>query len=143
MSEHGQKHAMVVSRGGITGGFTIAEALGEFERRGYIGQFAIRGGGMVECISCGCSHAPSELAVNAMRRVEGASDPADMVFIGALQCACCGERGTAVVPYGPMAQADDGAVLRELENRRLSSEISRRDEDRSLVSDTGWMPKPW
>ncbi|HET6405018.1 MAG TPA: hypothetical protein VFH78_10250 [Candidatus Thermoplasmatota archaeon] len=135
---------MVHSRGGISGGFTIADALREFEGRGYIGQFLIREGGQVECRNCGTAHRPREVALEAMRRVEGVSDPADMVFIGALRCPACGYTGTATIKYGPNASADDATVLRELDNHRAASAATLRSsrEDHSLVRDSGWLTGP-
>ena len=133
---------MVHSRGGVSGGLTIADALREFEARGYVGQFVIQPGGSVECTVCGEKQSPRKLPLESMRRIEGASDPADLVFIGALRCANCGARGTAVVPYGPQATPESAHVLRELEDARESAAQSDRYDDRSLVHDTGWLHGP-
>lgn len=133
---------MTVSRGGISGGLTIADALREFEDRGYIGQFVIRDGGAVECQSCHAQHRPKEVALEAMRRIEGVSDPADMVFVGALRCPRCEATGTATIKYGPAAPAEDAIVLRELDDERISTMIARESDDESLVSDTGWLRGP-
>lgn len=134
---------MVVSRGGISGGLTIADALREFEARGYIGQFAIREGGAVECMKCNTRHAPREMELESMRRIEGASDPADMAFVGALHCPRCGNHGTAVIGYGPNADPAHGAVLRELKDHRLSHDLNEEGpDDSSLVRDTGWLRGP-
>lgn len=143
MFQAGQGLGMVVSRGGITGGFSIADALKEFERRGYVGQFAVRPGGHVECVACGCQHEPEKVPLSAMRRVEGVSDPADMVFVGALECTCCGQRGTATLKYGALAQPEEAQVLRHLDNRRASTALTHRREDASLVRDTGWQELPF
>lgn len=134
---------MVVSRGGISGGLTIADALREFEARGYIGQFAVREGGVVECTRCSTRHAPRELELESMRRIEGVSDPADMSFVGALQCPRCGNQGTAVLGYGPNADPAHGEVLRELRDHRASRDITEDTPgDGSLVRDTGWLRGP-
>lgn len=135
---------MVFSHGGISGGLTIADALREFEARGYVGQFMVQRGGTIECRQCGHTHLPAEVSLEAMRRIEGVSDPADMAFIGALKCPHCGQQGTAILTYGPTAPPEHAEVLRELENRRPSSEITRRSvgEDSSLVSDSGWLRGP-
>lgn len=130
------------SRGGITGGLTIADALREFEARGYLGQFVVKDTGSVECVACHHAFAPSTVPVEAMRRIEGVSDPADMVYVGALECPECGARGTATIKYGPDAGAGESFVLRELVDRRPSTAMSRESEDTSLVRDTGWMLGP-
>lgn len=135
---------MVISRGGISGGMSIADALREFESQGYVGQFVIRSGGAVECQKCHASHRPAAVPLEAMRRLEGVSDPADMVFVGALRCPQCGLAGTATLKYGPHAGADDAAVLRELDNQRASTTLMDQSagDDRSLVSDSGWLRGP-
>lgn len=135
---------MVLSRGGVSGGLTIADALREFEARGYVGQFLIRPEGLIECRKCGETHRPRDVALESMRRVEGASDPADMVFVGALRCPSCGEIGTATLKYGPHAEAGDAEILRELDNQRPARAMTQRAErgDDSLVSDTGWLRGP-
>ena len=134
---------MVSSRGGISGGMSITDALREFESRGYVGQFVIRPGGRIECRACGEAHRPKDVPLEAMRRLEGASDPADMVFVGALRCPGCDTIGTATINYGSQAQAADARVLRELDNQRPSVALTRSgDDDASLVSDTGWLRGP-
>ena len=133
---------MVISRGGISGGLTIADALREFEQRGYVGQFVIREGGAVECEACHTQHRPKDVAVEAMRRVEGVSDPADMVFIGALRCPHCGRSGTATMKYGPEASREETIVLREIDHDRLSTDITKSVGDDSLVRDSGWLDGP-
>ena len=130
---------MVTSRGGISGGLSIADALREFEARGYVGQFAIVEGGEVKCNACGHAHQPADVSLDAMRRVEGVSDPADMLFIGALQCPHCGARGTAIVNYGTLAQPDDAAALRGFEDQLPRP---AHEHDDALVSDTGWLKGP-
>ncbi|HUR68052.1 MAG TPA: hypothetical protein VM370_02315 [Candidatus Thermoplasmatota archaeon] len=134
---------MVHSRGGVSGGLTIADALREFESRGYVGQFAIAAGGFVHCVRCGADHRPADVRLESGRRVEGVSDPADMVFIGALRCPNCGQTGTAIMSYGPNAPPEDATVLRALDDHRRSNWLSHgEDSDRSLVSDSGWLIGP-
>lgn len=70
---------------------TLLEVLRAFEERGFEGEFAVRDDGTI------------------------ASDPADMLAVAALVCANCGTRGTLVLNYGPLASAEDAAVLRELD----------------------------
>ena len=44
-------------------------------------------------------------------RLEGASDPADMLHVSALRCPVCGTGGAFVSPYGVNAGEADAAVL--------------------------------
>lgn len=135
---------MVESRGGVSGGLTIADALREFELRGYIGQFVVSREGDVECTRCATAHHPHAVPLEAMRRIEGVSDPSDMVFVGALRCPRCGATGTATIKYGPLASAEDAAALRGLDDQRASSalRIQSAGADHSLVRDSGWLRGP-
>jgi hypothetical protein len=63
---------------------------------------------------------PWELAdvmVDVQRRLEGASDPADMVAVFGLRRGASDERGALVVSYGPQATAEEADVLRALAER--------------------------
>lgn len=122
------------SRGGETGGLTILEALRDFESRGYGGQFAAREGGAIKCFSCGARNEPEQVRMDSLRRLEGVSDPADMVLVGALRCPACGVRGTATFKYGPGAPPGDGEAMRLIEDvRRCMQErsgvVMRREAD--------------
>lgn len=131
---------MVESHGGETGGLSINDALREYESRGYSGQFAAREGGLVECLSCSHQMTPEVVPLESMRRVEGASDPADMCVISALECPECHAMGTATFCYGPGATAEDAEVLRRLEDLRPSHAASvRSGDDASMVRDSGWL----
>lgn len=106
------------SRGGETGGLTILEVLRDYEERGYRGQFAAREGGVMKCFSCGARNEPTQVRMDSLRRVEGASDPADMALIGALRCPHCGAKGTATFKYGPDATPADADAMRLIEDVR-------------------------
>ncbi len=47
-------------------------------------------------------------------RLEGASDPADMLHVSALRCPNCGTGGVFITPYGPAASERQASVLRAL-----------------------------
>jgi hypothetical protein len=99
-------------------GTTLSAVLKEFEDAGYTGQFIARPDGMVKCVACGTEHAASSVELHELRRLEGASDPDDMVVVGALVCPGCGARGTIVLHYGPEATEEEDDVLRLLEDLR-------------------------
>lgn len=103
-----------MSRGGETGGPTIQDALTEFARSGYEGDFRAKQGGVLECLTCGQDSRAQDVRRTAMRRVEGASDPADMVSVNALVCPRCGAHGTLVLAYGMNASPEDAEVLTHL-----------------------------
>jgi hypothetical protein len=86
-----------------------------FEARGFDGEFAVRSDGAIECLTCRRVQPAGSFDDRAMHRLEGASDPDDLLAVAALVCPNCGTRGALVLNYGPMASAEDAAVLRELD----------------------------
>jgi hypothetical protein len=95
---------------------SILEVMQAFEREGYRAQFAARAGGVVECLACRHLFDPATAGLDQFRRMEGASDPADMLALIALTCPQCGARGTLVLAFGPMAPEPDMDVLLRLED---------------------------
>ncbi len=89
--------------------------LDAFEAHGYSGQFRALPEGRIECVNCSAAVPASEVAVDALRRLEGASDPDDALAVLAAECRVCGTRGTLVLGYGPSASGDDTEVLEQLE----------------------------
>jgi hypothetical protein len=92
---------------------TLIDLLDRFAAAGFTGQFDAREGG-VRCLTCRVTTA---VRVDALRRLEGASDPSDMLVVVALRCPHCGTRGTLVLSYGPDATPEDEAVLLALPGR--------------------------
>ncbi len=93
---------------------TLTELLATFESEGYRVQMAARPAAYVLCMGCQMESAASEMQVDGMERLEGASDPADMLAVFALVCPLCQSHGTLVVAYGPDACLDDQDVLAAL-----------------------------
>jgi hypothetical protein len=97
------------------GASSILDVVQEFERAGYGGQFAARAGGEIECFTCKERTAAGDAETQQLRRLEGASDPDDMLALAALVCPKCGTRGTLILNFGPAASAEDADVLLQLE----------------------------
>jgi hypothetical protein len=125
------------SRGGETGGLTILEVLRDYEERGYQGQFAAREGGVMKCFSCGARNEPTQVRMDSLRRVEGASDPADMVLIGALRCPGCGAKGTATFKYGSDTTPADSDAMRLIEDVRACMQPQSATRDVAHVPEVG------
>ena len=85
----------------------ILEQLGE---DGFGAQFVVREGAEIECLSCRTPSPASSFDVCRSRRLEGASDPDDMVQVVAATCPACGAGGTVVLTYGVNASLEDGDV---------------------------------
>ena len=95
---------------------TIDEVMAGMEADGFAGQMAARAGGAVVCFSCRQESRAGEVVLHALHRIEGVSDPDDMVAVAALACPRCGARGTVVLGYGPEADPDESDVLVRLGN---------------------------
>ncbi|HEY3485506.1 MAG TPA: hypothetical protein VGK49_08975 [Ilumatobacteraceae bacterium] len=93
---------------------TLTAVLEQFADLGFDEQFVVNDDGSVECGGCGSTAAPAELRFEHTRRLEGASDPDDMLSVVAARCPTCGHGGTIVMGYGPNASAGDAAVARSV-----------------------------
>lgn len=93
---------------------TLRGVIADFEQDGYTGQFGAWEGGRVRCFACDTEFPPAEAPVESLRRLEGASDPDDMLAVLPLSCPSCSTRGTLVLAYGPEASLEDSEVLAAL-----------------------------
>jgi hypothetical protein len=89
--------------------------LAEFDAEGYTGQARAVDDGRVQCLTCRQTFGPDHLKSDVAVRLEGASDPADMLIVIPVTCPHCGTPATLVANYGPEAQYEEAQVLRRLE----------------------------
>lgn len=92
---------------------TLVAVLEGLEADGYGEDFQLGSGPVLECPACG--HETSDVHIDWSRRMEGASDPADMAMVFAVRCPECDATGRAVVRFGPEAGPDEAELLRELD----------------------------
>ena len=117
---------------------TLTEVLGQFAAGGFVGDFQVAGGGTtVRCLTCDEESSASEIPQHTIRRLEGASDPADMAAVVALTCPRCDARGTLIVPFGPLASASEALVLAELPDGRGDGVAPRNSAPGETVGDRG------
>jgi hypothetical protein len=93
---------------------TLVAVLDGIAGEGYDGDFFVTGDGLLHCAQCGVDLDPADFDVDAIRRMEGASDPDDLVAVVAARCPACQAQGTAVVGVGPTASAEDHDVTTAL-----------------------------
>jgi ribosomal protein S27AE len=93
---------------------TLASVLAGLGECGYAVNLSVVSGARLRCGQCGGISAAHAFRVASLRRLEGASDPDEMVSVVAAVCPRCGSGGAVVLGYGPMASADDAAVSRAL-----------------------------
>lgn len=96
------------------GGQSLSDVLGELADEGWDGQMAPVEGGTVRCLTCREELDPGSVEQGPLRRLEGVSDPADMLLVVGLRCPSCGTRGVLVANYGPEAPPGDADVVAAL-----------------------------
>jgi hypothetical protein len=97
---------------------TLTDVLEAYAQGGFTSSFAVTDEAQLECIECGTVSDPESVSMSSLRRLEGASDPDDMVAVVALTCPACGCKGTVVLGYGPIASPQDSDVLKSLRDDR-------------------------
>jgi hypothetical protein len=106
------------------GSETLIDVLARFRGEGFAGSFTpleaegVSDGARLRCEQCREEFAAEEPDVTELRRLEGASDPDDMLAAIALRCPRCAARGSLVVSYGPTATTEEAAVLMALPEPR-------------------------
>ena len=68
----------------------------------------------IRCTVCGSSSAADAFETIGDRRLEGTSDPDDMVLIVAARCPVCHISGSIVLAYGPEASDTDSDLVMAL-----------------------------
>jgi hypothetical protein len=104
---------------------TIADVIRALESEGYTGQFRAGEGGNVECLRCHESSPASAVAVEKVARLEGPTDPADMVALAAVTCPRCASAGTLLLGYGPDSSLEDADVLQALGDARQGAGVPK------------------
>jgi hypothetical protein len=97
---------------------TLTDAVAALEAQGYTGQFRVLELARVQCLTCRREFAGTRGAIESLRRLEGASDPDDMLAVVALVCPECRARGSLVLGYGPDASLEESQLLLELQDER-------------------------
>ena len=103
---------------------TLTAVLAAYQDDGYREQLMVDDDGRLTCGSCGNRAEPEDIELHSLRRLEGASDPDDMVAVLAVACPSCGAKGTLVVPFGP--QASEAEAEAPPAARRRSGTRTRR-----------------
>lgn len=102
---------------------TIVQIVAEYAEAGFSADAFVTEDGRLLCGSCGATSEPGGVEVHSIRRLEGHSDPADMSGVLALVCPACGARATAVLRFGPEADAGEQAIWLHTQDRRDSATL--------------------
>ena len=98
---------------------TLTAVLAELADDGWTGNVTVTEDARIRCPACREELDPAELSVDSLRRMEGTSDPDDMLVVLAVTCGRCNEQGAAVLHYGPAAAPEEAEVLRAVEDHRV------------------------
>ena len=90
---------------------TLTAVLARLADDGFDGEADAVEGGTVRWRRCRHEAPAGEIDVHSLRRMEGASDPADMLAVMGVTCPVCGDKAALVVHYGPEAGPADADVL--------------------------------
>ena len=90
---------------------SLSTVLGELERAGWAGQFMPLEGGSIRCVTCREVFPAEGAEADEVRRLEGVSDPADMLIVVPLTCPSCATRGALVAHYGADASGEEADVV--------------------------------
>lgn len=112
-----------VERGVPDDNTTLLEVVASYERAGWTGDFSVDQESRVLCLTCRTASEPGTVDVASLRRLEGASDPSDMMAVVALRCPNCGTDGLLVLNYGPEASAEQAQVLVALPDHRGTGDL--------------------
>ncbi len=94
---------------------TLVSVLQALEDEGFTAQLIAGPDATIQCGACGETSPAGDFHVEAVRRLEGASDPDDMMIVVGARCPRCAAAGTLVLGYGPNATGDDAAISAALD----------------------------
>jgi hypothetical protein len=97
---------------------TISEVMRALDAQGYTGQLRVAEGAVVECLTCRNQFPAAGAAAERIVRLEGVSDPADMLAVVALHCPSCNTAATLLLNYGPDSTPEEAEVLLAIDDAR-------------------------
>lgn len=103
---------------------TVTRLVDDSGDAGYANQFVLQAAAAIKCLACLAIRHASEYSMDALRRMEGASDPDDAVAVIALRCPACDAQGTMVLNYGPSGSPEEGDVLLAMQDKRIDSSVA-------------------
>ena len=118
-------HAAPHARAGVpSDNTTVSRIVEDSGDAGYDSQFVLLSDAQIKCSACLVVRHASDYSMDALRRMEGASDPDDTVAVIALVCPACAAQGTMVLNYGPSGSPEEGDVLLAMQDKRTDSRFT-------------------
>ncbi|MEZ5244903.1 MAG: hypothetical protein R2707_07395 [Acidimicrobiales bacterium] len=97
------------------GSDTLVTVLASAAAAGYATAMTVSPGAVMVCGNCAEHAAARAVSVDRYRRLEGASDAADLMLVALVRCPHCEIGGTLTFGYGPNSGVDDDDFLSELD----------------------------
>jgi hypothetical protein len=119
-----QRYGMRPLAGVPTDSTTVSTMVAVSADAGYAYQFVAQEGAAIRCSNCESVRPASDFPMDALRRMEGASDPDDTVAVIAVRCPACDAQGTMVLNYGPSGSPEEGDILLALRDNREHSAVA-------------------
>ena len=102
---------------------SLLEILAYYAQAGFAGDAHVTDDGDIHCATCSSRIPAHRVDVHSMRRLEGVSDPDDMVGVIAIICPDCGAHSTAVLKYGPSATEGEVAAWHHTRDLRADDAV--------------------
>jgi hypothetical protein len=96
----------------------LVDVLRGYEADGWTTTFELFDDGSLRCGSCDRTAPSAAVWVHSLRRLEGASDPDDMLAVVAVTCPHCGSGGVVTLNYGPEMTEGQVAFLHHAQDHR-------------------------
>ena len=100
---------------------TLTSVLDAYRADGYEVEYALENDVLVD--AAGREIDPADVIVESMRRLEGASDPADNLVVAAITTRDGKERGTVILRFGPEASEAEAFLLQASDDRRGLADV--------------------
>jgi len=94
---------------------TLVGILARLSAGGFPGQLVAQSGARIKCHECKEFSPSDRFRAEGYRRVEGASDPADLNLLAWGACPDCATGGTLILGYGPNASPADVELVEQLD----------------------------
>jgi hypothetical protein len=102
---------------------TLTAVIDGYRDNGFASEFSPLDGSVIRCETCESEVAAGKFTIHSLRRLEGASDPDDMVAVVAITCPVCAAQGTLVLGYGPIASREESDILSALRDGRMDDPL--------------------
>ena len=97
---------------------TLLAVLNAFAEEGWTENMSATDEGEIRCPACSTVSPAGDVSPDELRRLEGASDPDDMMAVLAITCPNCAAKGVIVANFGPNASEADALLMQALDDHQ-------------------------